>query len=62
MKRKIIIVEIKGGFGNQLFQFAFANSLKEMGYNVKVKTNYYEQFKNDYKYIDTYRQQILPET
>ena len=62
MKRIIIIVEIKGGFGNQLFQFAFANSLRKMGYNVKVKTDFYEQFNNNNKYIDTYRQQILPET
>ena len=32
----IALVEIKGGFGNQIFQYAFANSLKEKGYKVSV--------------------------
>lgn len=60
MKNITIIVEIKGGFGNQLFQFAFANSLKDRGYTVKVKTNFYDQFKEkDFK--DTYRSLIIPE-
>ena len=62
MKNKITVVEIKGGFGNQLFQFAFANSLREMGFKVKVKTNFYEQFENDNNYENTYRKLILPET
>lgn len=62
MKNKIIVVEIKGGFGNQLFQFSFANTLREMGYKVKVKTNFYEQFENDNNYENTYRKLILPET
>tara|TARA_Y100000389_G_C17407256_1_gene488785 strand:- start:369 stop:1244 length:876 start_codon:yes stop_codon:yes gene_type:complete len=62
LKNKIIVVEIKGGFGNQLFQFSFANSLREMGYKVKVKTNFYEQFENDNNYENTYRKLILPET
>lgn len=30
------LVEIKGGFGNQIFQYAFANSLKEKGFKVSV--------------------------
>jgi hypothetical protein len=62
LKNKIIVVEIKGGFGNQLFQFSFANTLREMGYKVKVKTNFYEQFENDNNYENTYRKLILPET
>lgn len=30
------IVEIKGGFGNQIFQYAFSNHLKNLGYKVSV--------------------------
>ena len=33
------IVEIKGGFGNQIFQYAFANHLKTEGYRVTVNIN-----------------------
>ena len=33
-----------------------------MGYKVKVKTNFYEQFENDNNYENTYRKLILPET
>jgi len=32
------IVEVKGGFGNQIFQFAFANYLRNLGYDVKIST------------------------
>lgn len=35
------VVNIKGGFGNQIFQYAFSNYLKEIGYNVKVDTSVY---------------------
>ena len=61
LKKIYVIVEIKGGFGNQLFQFAFANSLRRMGYKVRVKTNFYEQFEND-NFENTYRKLVLPET
>ena len=30
------LVEIKGGFGNQLFQFAFAHHLKHLGFKVTI--------------------------
>ena len=33
------VVEIKGGFGNQIFQYAFANYIKNKGYRVTVNTN-----------------------
>tara|TARA_B100000575_G_C23143632_1_gene666698 strand:- start:2199 stop:3071 length:873 start_codon:yes stop_codon:yes gene_type:complete len=36
---KKAVVFIKGGFGNQLFQFAFANYLKEMSFKVKINTD-----------------------
>lgn len=32
----MVIVKILGGLGNQMFQYAFASSLKEKGYNVKL--------------------------
>jgi len=61
LKKINIIVEIKGGFGNQLFQFAFANSLKEQGYKVKVRTDFYNQFQKNKGYENTYRSLILSE-
>jgi len=33
------VVEIKGGFGNQIFQYSFANYLKTKGYRVSVNIN-----------------------
>ena len=33
------VVEIKGGFGNQIFQYSFANYLKNNGYEVTVNIN-----------------------
>ena len=33
------VVEIKGGFGNQIFQYSFANYLKNKGYEVTVNIN-----------------------
>ena len=33
------VVEIKGGFGNQIFQYSFANYLKDEGYKVTVNIN-----------------------
>lgn len=37
---KKAVVFIKGGFGNQLFQFAFANYLKEKNFNVTINTDF----------------------
>lgn len=39
MKDKVIIVRIWEGLGNQLFQYAFARSLKEKGYDVRLDLN-----------------------
>ena len=33
------VVEIKGGLGNQIFQYSFANYLKTKGYRVTVNIN-----------------------
>jgi len=32
----MVIVKILGGLGNQMFQYAYANALKQKGYNVKL--------------------------
>lgn len=53
MKKAIIF--IKGGLGNQLFQFAFANYLKSKGLNVVANTELLKQSVNN-----TPRQLILP--
>lgn len=47
----IAVVEIKGGFGNQIFQYAFAQHLKNNGYKVKINfQNHIDQEKMlDYK-------------
>lgn len=43
MFNKLCIVEIKGGFGNQLFQYNFASYLKSIGYKVRVNTSFYQK-------------------
>lgn len=53
MKKAVIF--IKGGLGNQLFQFAFANYLKSKGFNVIANTELLKQSVNN-----TPRQLILP--
>ena len=58
---KNIVVNIKGGFGNQIFQFAFAKKLESQGFNVYVDTRFYNQFLGQ-EFTDTYRQQIISET
>ena len=60
-KKKNIVLEIKGGFGNQIFQFVFANYLKKKGFRVKVNTRFYNQFEKKNTEIDTFRQLILGE-
>lgn len=59
-KNSIIIVEIKGGFGNQLFQFVFANKLKNLGYKVFVNTRFYS-YKSKETKDNTLRNLIINE-
>lgn len=40
-------VFIKGGFGNQLFQFCFANYLQKKGFKVNVNTGTFQVASND---------------
>lgn len=38
----MIIINISGGLGNQLFQLAFYHKLKSLGYVVKLNTSFYK--------------------
>ena len=57
---KKAVVEIKGGFGNQIFQYMFAKKLKNEGYDVKINTRFYNQFNKTAPPEDTFRSLILP--
>tara|TARA_B100000886_G_scaffold339617_2_gene305646 strand:+ start:204 stop:1025 length:822 start_codon:yes stop_codon:yes gene_type:complete len=41
--KKSALVNIMGGFGNQVFQYCFANYLKQNGINVKVNTLWFKK-------------------
>jgi hypothetical protein len=49
------VVFLKGGFGNQLFQFAFANYLQNNGFNITINTSDFELNSKD-----TPRQIVIP--
>jgi len=42
MKKKGIVV-IKGGFGNQLFQYCMANYLSQQGLSISIDTSFYKK-------------------
>ena len=41
MKKNLCVVELKGGFGNQLFQYCFAYKLRTKGFRVKVSNTFF---------------------
>ena len=41
----MIIVKIIGGLGNQIFQYAYAKSLQQKGYEVKIDISAFETYK-----------------
>jgi hypothetical protein len=53
-----VVVKIMGGLGNQLFQYAYARRLKELGYSVglDIQTFYQE---DNYKPETTFRDYLL---
>lgn len=59
-KKVFCVVNIKGGFGNQLFQYSFANHMKELGATVKTSSKFYKNFENNSKI--TFREQIFDST
>lgn len=49
----MIIVRIMGGLGNQLFQYAYAANLRELGYEVYIDAERpYRNFVEEQKYIE----------
>ena len=58
--KKIAIVEIKGGLGNQIFQYTFSQYLKKMGFRVFYNLNFYKN-KNKLNYRNTKRELLLNE-
>ena len=59
----MIIVKIVGGLGNQIFQYAYAKSLQQRGYKVKIDNNIKanNKFHGGY-FIDRYLIDIEPAT
>lgn len=39
--RKLALVDLKGGLGNQIFQISFANYLNSLGYNTFLDTSFF---------------------
>ena len=58
MKKKLCVVEIKGGFGNQLFQYGFANKLQTKGFRVKVSNTFFTT--KELNLNVTPREEIIP--
>ncbi len=60
IKKKEAIVDILGGFGNQLFQLSFANYLKDSGFKVYINLYNFRRVVNEKNSIITNRELILP--
>ena len=57
LNSKRSVVYLMGGFGNQVFQFSFANSLRKNGHRVLIdSSNYKKQNEGDI----SLREQVLP--
>ena len=57
MFKNICYVTLKGGLGNQLLQYNFANDLIQSGKNVKIDTRFYQN--KSYNSLDTPRAQLF---
>ena len=58
MKKNLCVVELKGGFGNQLFQYGFAYKLRTKGFRVKVSNAFFTTKETNVNV--TPREEILP--
>ena len=54
------IVDIFGGFGNQIFQFCFANSLKNKNLSITINTRDFERVERENSPLLTARKRVLP--
>jgi hypothetical protein len=60
-ENNLAIVKIKGGFGNQLFQFCFANELTQRGYKTYIDTSFFNKTSSEFLREDTTeRELVLP--
>lgn len=60
LNKRIAVVDILGGFANQVFQIAFANTLKNNGFEVYINLFNFLRVKNEKNSIITNRELILP--
>lgn len=59
----MVIVRIIGGLGNQMFQYAYAKSLQERGYKVKIDISKFKKYKLHGGYqLDKFNIDIKPST
>lgn len=64
----MIIVKIKGGLGNQIFQYAYAKSLHQRGFNVKIdisafkSSRYLKKNHRNRYFLDRYQIDLEPAT
>lgn len=55
----MIIVQVCGGLGNQLFQYAYARALQEKGNNVRLASVFYTKYRTKRVYsLDNFRIQM----
>ena len=54
------IVDIFGGFGNQIFQFCFANSLKNKNLSITINTRDFQRVAKENSPLLTARKLVLP--
>ena len=60
IKKRTAVVDILGGFGNQLFQFAFANTLRKEGFDVFINLYNFKRVEKEKNSIITNRDLVLP--
>jgi len=59
-KEKVAVVDILGGFGNQLFQLSFANYLKNNEFKVYINLHNFRRVAKEKNSIITNRELLLP--
>ena len=59
MKLENSLVKIYGGFGNQLFQYCFANYLKELEKNVLINNLWFSSVKDKFGRNEIFEPEFL---
>ena len=60
IKNKIAMIDIQGGFGNQLFQFSYAKYLEKKQFKVFINLNNFKRVANERNSIITNRELLIP--